>query len=91
MDAKAIQDLVCTDQVRRGDVLGLVVGSYPARVDILWDTSGKVPTSYARNSAALKDVKIERRADRVERGGRVIGFHTRPGALESGEEPCESE
>lgn len=91
MTREEIQDLVCTDLVRRGDVLGLVVGSYSDRVDILWDTSGKVPTSYARNTAALKDVKIERRAERVERGGRVIGFHTRPGALESGEEPRESE
>jgi hypothetical protein len=91
MDKEQIGNLLCTDTVRRGTVDGTVVESTPTHVKIAWDGQGNTPTTYAKTTYALKDVRIERQADRVERGGRTVGFHTRPCTPENREDPYDAE
>jgi hypothetical protein len=62
MTREQIQDLVCTDRVRRGSAFGLVVASNDSMVKIHWD-GVPAPTSYSRNTEVLHDVVIERKAD----------------------------
>jgi hypothetical protein len=86
MTKTEIRKLLCTDQVRRGNVLGLVVESTPTHVKIVWDDQGRVPTTYSKETNALDDVRIERMADRVVRDGRTTNFFTRPSVPLSKEE-----
>lgn len=78
MTKEQIGKLLCTDMVKRGNVSGTVVQSTPTHVKICWDDQGNTPTTYSKNTSALEDVHIERQADRIERGGRIVGVHFRP-------------
>jgi hypothetical protein len=92
MTKTEIRKLLCTDTVRRGSVVGIVVESTPTHVKICWDDQGNVPTTYAKATKALDDVRIEHMAKRTERDGRTIALLTRPCTFRSQEEdPCASE
>jgi hypothetical protein len=66
MTRQEIQNLRVTDQVgRRGNVLGLVLESTPTHVKIAWDGQGLVPTTYTKQTEALNDVWVTRKADAI--------------------------
>jgi hypothetical protein len=76
MNPSEMRELVCTDQVRKGAKLGLVVGTKGV-LRIHWDGDDE-PVTYSYDEVSdLRSVKIERKAFRAERDGLIRGFHTR--------------
>jgi hypothetical protein len=72
-----IQELVCTDQLRKGSKLGLVLEAKGAIIRVHWDGDAEA-TSYSREEIGeLRTVTIERRAPRSMRDGMTRAFFTR--------------
>lgn len=77
MNQSDIKSLACTDQLRKGNRIGLVVSTQGSVIKVHWD-GDKTPTAYSKDEIGdLRGATIERRADVIMRGGANRGFHTR--------------
>lgn len=77
MTQSDVQDLICTDQLRKGKRLGMVVSTRGGMVEVLWD-GDEEPTTYSKEATGeSRTATIERRAPRTMRDGMTRGFFTR--------------
>lgn len=76
MNKTEVRNLACTDQVREGKKLGLVVCTKDV-LKILWD-GDEEPETYAFDDVSdLESVKIERKMSRTLRYGKNVSLHRR--------------
>jgi hypothetical protein len=72
-----VKSLTCTDQLRKGNRLGLVVATQGGTVNVLWD-GDEEPVTYSKDEVGdLRGATIERRADVIMRAAANRGLFTR--------------